>query len=243
MVSDYYDKLSGKEYIGLLRRTTTKIKQLLGLELNYQIQVDCAGREYLGSKHCGWCICPDGISQSSIVYSLGVGRNISFDIAMIERYQVEVYAFDPTPRSIEWVNSRTVPEQFHFFDYGIASFDGTAMLYNNPQHNSQSILRRQEGKEKGIEVRFHKLKTVMDMLGHEKLDILKMDIEGAEYEVIEGFLSSNIKVDQLLVEFHHGKFRDIGVSETKRIIGELYKNNFRIFYLSERQREFSFIRR
>jgi len=229
--------------MSLLRRTTKKIGQILGLELDYRVEVECVGKDSLGSKkHWSWCICPEGISRSSIVYSLGVGRNISFDIAMIEKYQLHVYAFDPTPHSIEWVKSRTVPEHFHFFDYGIASFDGTAMLYDNPKHNSQSILRRPKGKETGLEVQFHTLKTVMETLGHKKIDILKMDIEGAEYEVLDNVLSSDIKVDQLLVEFHHNKFRDIKVSDTKRIIGKLYKNNFRIFYLSARQREFSFIR-
>jgi FkbM family methyltransferase len=229
--------------MGLLRRKITKIRKMLGLELAYRVEFECTEKDHLGSKkHWSWCICPEGISSSSIVYSLGVGRNISFDLAMIEKYQVQVYAFDPTPSSIEWIKSRTVPEHFHFFDYGIAAFDGTAILYDNPKHNSQSILHRPKGRETGLEVQFHTLKTVMETLGHTKIDILKMDIEGAEYEVIDDLLSSNIKVDQLLVEFHHGKFRNIGVSETKRIIGELHKNGFRIFYLSERQREFSFIR-
>jgi FkbM family methyltransferase len=229
--------------MSLRSRTAIKIAKMLDLELDYRVEVECAGKDSLGSnKHWSWCICPEGISRSSIVYSLGVGTNISFDIAMIEKYQVQVYAFDPTPHSIEWVNSRTVPEHFHFFDYGIASFDGIATLYDHPQHRSQSILHRPKGKETGREVQFHTLRTVMETLGHEKIDILKMDIEGAEYEVLDNVLSSDIKVDQLLVEFHHNKFRDINVSATKKIIGELYKNNFRIFYVSARQREFSFIR-
>jgi len=229
--------------MGLLRSTITKIRKKLGLELDYQVEYECAGKVSLGSKkHWSWCICPEGITSSSIVYSLGVGRNISFDVAMIEKYQAQVYAFDPTPSSVEWVKSRTVPERFHFFDYGIASFDGTAMLYDNPKYSSQSILHRPKGKETGLEVQFRTLKTVMETLGHKKINVLKMDIEGAEYEVLDDVLSSDIKVDQLLVEFHHNKFRDIKMSDTKRIIEELRKNNFRIFYRSERQREFSLIR-
>jgi len=92
-------------------------------------------------------------------------------------------------------------------------------------------------------VRFHRLKTVMDNLGHRKIDILKMDIEGAEYKVIDDFLSSGIDVRQLLVEFHHGKFNGISNADTKRAIQKLYNRNYRIFYLSARQREFSFIKR
>jgi hypothetical protein len=42
---------------------------------------------------------------------------------------------------------------------------------------------------------------------------MKMDIEGAEYEVLDGLLSSPIKPTQLLVEFHH-RFPGIGLEKT-----------------------------
>ena len=46
---------------------------------------------------------------------------------------------------------------------------------------------------------------MMRDLGHDHLDVLKMDIEGAEYAVLDDMLQSDILPDQLLVEFHHGK--------------------------------------
>jgi hypothetical protein len=63
--------------------------------------------EFLGTVYGGWTICLDGISESSIVYSFGVGEDASFDLAVIERYGAEVHAFDPTPSSIDWVNKQT----------------------------------------------------------------------------------------------------------------------------------------
>ncbi len=220
-----------------------KFRALFGGELKYHVEFECPGRDSLGSKKdWSWCICPEGISNSSLVYSLGVGRDIAFDLAMIDKYRVQIYAFDPTARSNDWIKGKALPENFHFFNYGIASFDGTAMLYKDPKHNSQSILRRPQGEETSTEVQFHTLKTAMEILGHKKIDILKMDIEGAEYEVIENILSSNIEIGQLLVEFHHNKFTRAGLSDTRKAIRKLHQSNFRIFYVSERQREFSFIK-
>lgn len=73
----------------------------------------------------GWMVCSDLIPRDGIAYSFGVGANVSWDVAMIEQFGVEVHAFDPTPESIAWVARQQLPAKFHFHDYGIAAFDGT----------------------------------------------------------------------------------------------------------------------
>ena len=219
---------------------------MLGLRLNYHPEVDCPDQLFLGTKYGGWWVLPSSISSSSIIYSFGAGNDISFDRAIIERYQAHVYAFDPTPNSINWLQSQKLPEHFHFFDFGLAHFDGVAKLYPNikpdSKRNNHSLLIRRTGKTEGLEARFHRLKTIMNELGHERIDLLKMDIEGAEYEVIDDILSSQIRIDQILVEFHHNRFQNIGVSDTKKAIRRLQTNGFQLFNVSEKQTEFSFIR-
>ena len=221
------------------------VRKKVGLDMDYRVEVDCAGKEFLGTEYGGWCICPEKIAPGGVLYSLGVGEDISFDLAMIERYKVSVFAFDPTPRSIGWVKGQALPENFRFYDFGITSYDGAAMFYPhpNPKHVSHTVLTRRKQGGSGIEVQFRRLKTVMDMLGHNRIDILKMDIEGAEYEVLDDLLSSGIEIGQLLVEFHHEKrFREAGILRTKKCIAELQKRGFRIFYVSKSQEEFSFIK-
>ncbi|MDP2157749.1 MAG: FkbM family methyltransferase [Nitrospirota bacterium] len=230
--------------MGILKKIKKAIRRKVGLELEYKVNVDCPGKVFLGTDYGGWCICPEKITSASVLYSLGVGEDISFDSAMIEKYALQVFAFDPTPRSIAWVKGQDLPENFCFNDFGIASCNGTAMFYPhpNPKHVSHTVLTRRKCGGQGIEVQFRKLKTAMDMLGHTKIDILKMDIEGSEYEVIDDLLTSGIEVGQPLVEFHHEKFKNIGVSHTKKSIEKLRKSGYRIFYTSPRQREFSFMR-
>ena len=75
-----------------------------------------------------------------------------------------------------------------------------------------------------------------------RIDLLKMDIEGAEYEVLEGLLQSEIQPRQLLVEFHH-RFVEQGLERTYDIIARLRKTGYGIIAISEIGREISFLKR
>jgi len=66
------------------------------------------------------------------------------------------------------------------------------------------------------------------------------DIEGAEYEVLEGLLASPIKPGQLLAEFHH-RFPAIGLEKTADMIRLLRKAGYKIFAVSDIGREVSFL--
>jgi hypothetical protein len=78
------------------------------------------------------------------------------------------------------------------------------------------------------------------MLEHKELEILKMDIEGVEYSVLNDILSSDIKIKKIFLEFHHN-FENIGISKTKRAIESLNKKGFKIFDTSPSGKEYSFI--
>jgi FkbM family methyltransferase len=197
---------------------------------------------WLGNAGGRWCVCPGNLSASSIVYSFGVGEDISFDLALIERFGLRVQAFDPTPQSIEWLQTQTAPRDFVFHAYGVADFDGNCAFLppENPAHVSHTIVKR-ESSRPAIEVPVRRLGTIMKMLGHEQIDLLKMDIEGAEYGVLADMLSSGIPVKQLLVEFHH-RWPHIGVQKTKQAIRALNEAGYRIFSVSPSGEEYSFQR-
>lgn len=192
---------------------------------------------FYGSAYGGWAVCPNLLNAQSIVYSFGIGEDISFDLELIRQHHCPVYAFDPTPRSITWVKNQTLPPQFHLLEYGIAAYDGSANFFppENPEHISHTILQK-EGT--AITVPVKRLKSIMSELGHEKLDLLKMDVEGAEYAVLEDILEIPIK--QLLVEFHH-RWEGIGFEKTLESIRLLKKHGYKLFAISPRLEEFSFI--
>ncbi|MDD2338769.1 MAG: FkbM family methyltransferase [Methanosarcina sp.] len=196
--------------------------------------------EYLGTEYSGWSFCPVGINKDNIIYSFGVGEEISWEEKLIEKYNVQIYGFDPTPRSIDFVKEKSLTN-FYFYPIGVADFDGFVNFYppKNPKHVSHSMIIKQ-GDSKPIKVKMQRLDSIMKSQGHNKIDILKLDIEGAEYSVIDHMINNKIFPSQILVEFHH-RFKPFTTEDTIKTINNLTDCSYDIFSISPSYQEFSFI--
>jgi len=224
---------------------TMKIERLIrcviGKDFFVKEDYICNSKKF-GSQYGGWNIVDSEIDRNSIIYSFGVGEDASFDIELIKSIDVTIHAFDPTPRSIKWVKEQKLPELFVLHKYGIADFDGIVRFNPpvNPKHVSHTILERAETSAQAIEVPMKKLKTIMEELGHIKIDLLKMDIEGAEYSVLKNLELSDVRPKQLLIEFHH-RFQNVGIEKTKAAIRDIKKMGYGLFFVSSSGEEYSFI--
>jgi FkbM family methyltransferase len=229
--------------MNVLHNSPRHIKRILrtarGKEVWRRVESHCE-TAHLGNDGASWCICPIMLSKKSVVYSFGAGEDISFDLELIRRFGLRVHAFDPTPRSIEWIHSQTLPKEFVFHPYGVPDTDGRHKFAPpvNPAHVSHTMLQRNTPWP-AIEVPVRRLSTILRSLGHEKIHLLKMDIEGAEYEVLTNMLASEIQADQLLIEFHH-RWPEVGVERTRRALHELKLSGYRIFHVSSSGEEYSF---
>jgi FkbM family methyltransferase len=194
-------------------------------------------------NHGGWCLWPASLSRTSVVYSFGIGHDVAFDLSVIETFGADVHAFDPTPSALEWVRRQSMPPAFHVQEYGIASFDGIATFGppTDPVNPSFSYRGSESPPSGAVTGTVRRLSTIMRSLGHDHVDLLKLDIEGAEYEVIDDLLAQQLDVRQLLVEFHHRK-PWIGVEKTRTAVGALRGAGFELFHISPIGQEFSFRR-
>jgi len=218
------------------------LKRLVGKELRLCTEIDVPV-----VKDGGWWFYPDELDETSIVYSLGVGDEIDFDLSVIETYGAEVFAFDPTPNSVDMLDASTLPENFHFHPWAVTAEDGTLKFYPRLKKDGTksdvmfTMIPEEETKDDVIEVPAYCLSTITEKLGHDRIDLLKMDIEGAEYEVLDGLLDSPVLPKQLLVEFHH-RFVENGLERTYGLIERLRGTGYGIFAVSEIGREVSFLR-
>lgn len=195
---------------------------------------------HLGNRGADWSLYIDPLGASSVVYSCGVGTDISFEIGLTELTGAVVHAFDPTPRAMQWLATQTVPENFVFHAFGVAAFDGTATFAppDNPAHVSFTMLPREGGDQ--IVAPVYQLSTIAKQLGHDRIDLLKMDIEGAEYEVLQDCLANGPPIRQLLVEFHH-RWADVPLERTREAIRLLNTNNFKLINVSPTGTEYAFL--
>ena len=196
--------------------------------------------------HGDWEIAVGDVSADSIVYSLGVGDSIDFDLEMIRQFGCRVFAFDPTPTSATYLDRQNPPPAFEFHPWAITASDGTLTLYPRVKKDGSlsdmmfTLVPEEKSRDHGIDVPAYCIASLMTKLGHEQVDILKMDIEGAEYEVLEGLLEAPNKPKQLLVEFHH-RIPGVGTPKTAAIIDRLREAGYRIFAVSNTGREVSFM--
>ena len=157
----------------------------------------------LGSRYGGWVV-PEGmLSSGSICYCAGVGEDISFDLAIIERFGVTVYAMDPTPRASTYVDMYAPRDaKFHFIPEGLWSADTTLRFYSpvNPDDVSHSAVNLQ-GTDTYFEASVRSITSLMEDFGHERIDLLKIDIEGSEYEVIGDVLKNDVEIGIFCIEF------------------------------------------
>jgi len=218
------------------------IKVLLGKELIFKPQIKMK-TEWFGNEYGGFFLFTDSLNDKSIVYSFGIGEDVSFDEQVINRFHCKVWGFDPTPKTITFVKQKNIPSNFIFLPYGLYKNDGTIQFYlpDNPTYVSGSTINRwgDNQTKKAIDVPVKSFSTITEELGHSKIDVLKMDIESSEYEVLDDILNSNVQIDQILIEFHH-RFKEIGTEKTKSAIQSLNNHGYKIIAISDTREEYTF---
>ena len=211
-----------------------KLKQL-GIE-----PVSCKTSALYGGDH-GWVVDESLLNRESVIYSVGVGSNIDFDIELINSFGATVHAFDPTPRSIEWVKNQQLPKHFIFHPFGLSAENGHMDFFPPAKASSThfSPIDRYGDTNNIVRAPVKDIDTIASELKHKEIDLLKLDIEGAEYEVIEALPKNRVAINQILIEFHH-MYKGIPISKTVDAISTLSNLGFELFNISQRTYEFSF---
>ncbi|MBI4862151.1 MAG: FkbM family methyltransferase [Candidatus Riflebacteria bacterium] len=157
----------------------------------------------LGSEHGGWTVPASVLEAGAICYCAGAGEDLSFDLALTDRFACRVLVIDPTPRAVR--HFEKIAGAVHgltLVPFGLWNRDETTRFYapRDPRHVSHSIPNLQ-GTDRYFEAPCRRLTTLMREFGHRSLDLLKLDIEGSEHAVIEDMLDAGVRPTILLVEF------------------------------------------
>jgi len=230
-----------ERFIELAKKIKRAIKVAAGKQLKVTIDAETQTTK-LGSGYGEWTLITSRLNEKSTVYSFGVGEEAAFDIGLIELIGCKIFAFDPTPKSLDWVKSNISNPDFIMHPFGLSHTDGQMKMYlpKNLDHVSGSILNKQSHLKNEIQANFKRLKTIMNELQHEQIDVLKMDIEGAEYKVIDDIIACGINPGQILIEFHH-RFGGIGIRETELAVNKIRNHGYLLYHVSETLEEFSFM--
>jgi FkbM family methyltransferase len=218
-------------------------ERLSGRDLVFRPDVQVA-TEFHGTEYGGWAILRDSLGPDARVISAGVGEDASFDLALIRKYGCAVHALDPTPKAVHWAQQHVRDPRFVLHQLALSDADGSLRLYFPARDDHVSASFRPGGhlSRRVFDAPARTLQTLFALFGMESVDVLKMDIEGAEYGVIENGLGTGAfeRVGQLLVEFHH-HLSSFSPAATCHSVDALRSAGWRIAWVSPSHHEMLFV--
>ncbi|MGY0407080.1 MAG: FkbM family methyltransferase [Polaribacter sp.] len=139
------------------------------------------------------------LSESSVVLDLG-GFKGSFAESIYDKYSCEVYIFEPVKSFYEIIVEKFKNnEKVKPFHYGLSNEDKELSISNTG--DASSVFIETEDSEK-IE-----LKSIVNFIKENNItnvDLIKINIEGGEYEVLESLLETGLisVFKNLQIQFH-----------------------------------------
>jgi FkbM family methyltransferase len=211
----------------------------------------------LGTEYGGWIIPENNIlNENSIIYSGGVGEDISFDIKLQSKYGCNIILIDPTQKALNHYKEciqyfkdkdfrftgniqndyykeieKETPDfnKIKYINQGLWNKKDTLKFYkqNNNDYVSQSLIQNMFGDNYDI-VDVDSIKSIMNKNNHNKVDLLKIDIEGAENIVLEQMLDDKIYPKYLCIEFDLIIKNKDPQQTTQKIIDRLLQTGYKI---------------
>ena len=147
--------------------------------------------------------------QAPVVFDVGANCGY-FSMRILDAYpSATVYAFEPQERLVrefkDVICENNLEQRAFCHHCALGKEDGTALLYQNRSPISASTIQAKAAKRKIINrqaVTVRSLNSVLKEKMIEKIDVLKIDVEGAEMDVLEGGDQILGKVAFILIEIH-----------------------------------------
>lgn len=185
---------------------------------------DAPGLTDLGTSYGGWTVPVALVKASWMCYCVGAGGDVSFDLELIRQCGVRVRAFDPVPEYVERAHEQAAGEpRFSVLRVAIATSDGPLRMQvtHDPRSHSVSSAGLYESGD-FIEVAGRTLPSLMIEFGDERIDLLKLDIEGAEYDLLPTIDLRALGVKVFATQLHHTG----SVSEARGLIVRLHEQGY-----------------
>lgn len=226
-------------------RRGTLWKSLIGQEPFSWVRHEPGVVEF-GSRYGRWAVETRNLSPATQLISFGLGDDVSFELALMQRFGCVVTGFDPTPAAVDHMRRLQHVAGLTWHAYALFTHDGRVEFQLPPVEAADQVSASATAVYSGsqsVTVPCLTLRGALKMCSVERPDIIKLDIEGAEYDVLnmaldEGALTGT---SQLLVEFHHF-LPGMQASQTRQMIGRLQATGLRIAWVGRTNHEHLFVR-
>ena len=178
----------------------------------------------------------DKLSNNSVAIDVGCAQDADFSKLINNKYKSKCYGIDPTLKHRAELlkleqNSNNL---FKYLQYAISKKDEKIVFYESQDNQSGSLLSSHVNVRNDniieYEVQGIRLISLFSELNLMRIDILKLDIEGAEYELLAEIKENDLEIiDQLFIEFHHHAIPEFTSKDTYKLVKKIEKLGFNYF--------------
>ncbi|MDD3101826.1 MAG: FkbM family methyltransferase [Patescibacteria group bacterium] len=144
---------------------------------------------------------------------IDVGAHIGLFIFYCRSFnpRVKIYAFEPEKNNLEILKQNISENQLsniEIVEAAMAEKSGQGKLILMPDNHNHFLANGNEltGEQKNQEIKTFSLADFCEQKKIKKISLLKMDIEGAEYRLINSFSSADFaRVESIILEYHENK--------------------------------------
>ena len=149
------------------------------------------------------------INNNSTILDIGANIGDVTDV-ITKKYNPNIYCYEPNIICYNHMLKRFKKNsKVKIFNVAVSNFTGKAFLYfhekakNIAEFNQRSSLKREKDGldvNKKVEVDCINIKEILDQ--HNEIDLIKIDIEGSEYEIMPEIIKNKDKIKMVLCETH-----------------------------------------
>lgn len=141
------------------------------------------------------------LTPSSVVFDLG-GYKGQWTSDIYAKYNCNIFVFEPVNTYAEQIKKRFINNsKIEVFNFGLAnkSYDDKIAI-----NDDGSSLIKKNGRDRYEKVRLKDMKEFLEENNIREIDLIKINIEGGEYDLMDYILSTGIinKINNLQIQFH-----------------------------------------
>jgi FkbM family methyltransferase len=160
----------------------------------------------LGSSHYGAWVVPESlIGAGWTCYCVGAGGDVTFDLDLVRKRGALVRCFDPDDDYIRRAQAAGAAQpRFSTHQVAIAPVDGPIRMQRTHIIGSRSVSPADLYDTRDyVVVPGRTIRSLMHDLGDRSVELLKLDVEGGEYDLLDDLDLAGLGVRVFCTQLHH----------------------------------------
>jgi FkbM family methyltransferase len=179
-------------------------------------------------------------SETQAPVIIDIGANIGDSVIYFKWIfpKSKIYAFEPLPNAFNLLRKNIELNNFknvHIYNFGLGDKESTVKLYSDKIGTSGSSTTNKKTSDYKLKsdiqehiIKIRKLSYFKEISQYKKIDLIKIDIEGAEGLLLAELEKVLPKTEKIIMEFH--VIPDISQNSFDKLITLLRKHHFRLSF-------------